>query len=98
RYQRSRRERLVTATTVIALRSRHDQRGKRHLGDVETGKAQLWPEELRRVHGALYERDRVRLHPAVENRPGPWIGSHRDADGNVHGRPRRGEWTGTLSC
>src|SRR6266568_3788005 len=54
---------------------------------VKIGKAQLPPEELRRMHGARNERDPVRLHPAIENRPGPWIGCHRDADGNLHDRP-----------
>src|SRR5882724_13681618 len=57
------RENRQTDPAVVALRSRHDQRGKRHLGDVEIRKAQLTPEELRRMHHARYERDPVRLDP-----------------------------------
>src|SRR5712691_3762490 len=57
----------------------------------ETSKSakRSWPEELGRMHGARYEGDAVRLHPAVEHRPGPGIGRHRDAKRNVHGHLRR---------
>ena len=69
---------------VVARRHGLDERGERHLRDVELGELELAPEHLGRVQGRSDEIDAVGLDRAVENRCGARIDAHGDAELKLH--------------
>jgi hypothetical protein len=67
--EQSRREHRDADEPLIALRSRHHQRGHRHFGNIEFRESQLPPEQLGRMQDRGNEVDAVRLYLSVNDGP-----------------------------
>ena len=81
-----RRENRHADEPVVASRRRDQEGRNRHLGRAEFGEAELPPEQFGRMQNGRNEVDAVRLHPAVEDRPGARVVGDADAELKIHFR------------
>ena len=70
--------------TIVALGHRNDERGERHLRNVEIREAQLAPEQFGGAHDAGGELDPLRLRAPVEHRTGADVFGEGDAESELH--------------